>query len=70
MAKITSVSGLVRELELNDLCLFTEASYTRNPTQADLQTPFQELPMSLEHFPSGSLLTPPAHFKSPYAKHD
>jgi hypothetical protein len=70
MVTVASISGLVRELELSDLCLFTEANYTRHPTQADLQTPFQELPMSLEHFPSGSLLAPPAHLKSLYAKHD
>ena len=53
--------GLVRELQLTDLCLFTEASYTRHPTQADLHTPFQDHPMSLEHFPSGSVVMPP-HF--------
>lgn len=49
---------LVRKLELTDLCLFTEARYTRHPSQADLHTPFQDHPLSLEHFPSGSLVTP------------
>lgn len=50
---------LVRELQLTDLCLFTEARYTRHPSQADLHTPFQDHPMALEHFPSGSLIPPP-----------
>jgi hypothetical protein len=56
---LDTMSGMVRGLGLSDLCLFTEASYTRNITQTDLRTPFQELPMSLEHFPSGSLMLPP-----------
>ena len=54
-----AMAGMVRDLGLTDLCLFTEASYTRHITQTDLRTPFQELPMSLEHFPSGSLMMPP-----------
>jgi len=48
---------LVRALELTDLCLFTEARYTRHPSQADLHSSFQDHPVSLEHFPSGSLVT-------------
>jgi len=58
----TAVAGqqaLVRELHLTDLCLFTEARYTRHLSQADWQTPFQDHPAALEHFPSGSLLSPP-----------
>src|SRR4030066_2214999 len=52
---------MVEKLKLTDLCLFTEASYTRHLSQADLYTPFQDHPVSLEHFPSGSILTlPPA----------
>ena len=50
---------LVRELLLTDLCLVTEARYTRNLTMADLHSPLQEHPLSLEHFPSGALITPP-----------
>jgi len=50
---------MVERLELTDLCLFTEANYTRHLSQADLHTPFQDSPMSLEHFPSGSLVAPP-----------
>jgi hypothetical protein len=56
---ITASAKLVHELALTDLCLFTEARYTRNPTQADRHAAFQDGPLSLEHFPSGSLLAPP-----------
>lgn len=51
---------MVRVLELTDLCLFTEARYTRNLSQADRHSAFQDHPLSLEHFPSGSLVGPPA----------
>jgi len=51
---------LVRELRITDLCLFTEARYTRHITQADLHAPFQDHPMSVEHFPSGSIVVPPS----------
>ncbi len=61
---------LVKRLMLSDLCLFTEASYTRHLTQADLHTPFQEHPVCLEHFPSGSILMPPEMLKRPYGKID
>jgi hypothetical protein len=56
---IREKAEMVRRLELTDLCLFTEASYTRHLSQADLHTPFQDSPMSLEHFPSGSIVMPP-----------
>ncbi len=56
-------SEIVKRLGITDLCLFTEASYTRHLTQADIHTPFQDHPFSLEHFPSGSLLTPPTALK-------
>ena len=49
---------LVRELGLTDLCLTTEANYTRHLSQADLATAFQDHPLSLEHFPSGTWLRP------------
>jgi hypothetical protein len=45
---------LVAQLRL----LFTEARYTRHLTQADLHSAFQDHPVALEHFPSGSLLPP------------
>lgn len=49
----------VRALGLTDLCLFTDARYTRHPAVADLNTAFQDYPLSFEHFPSGSLIPPP-----------
>jgi hypothetical protein len=53
-------SGLmVQQLQLTDLCLFTEARYTRHPSMADLHSAFQDHPLALDHFPSGSLATPP-----------
>jgi len=52
-------SKLVEELDLTDLALFTEARYTRHITQADLHSAFQDHPMGLEHFPSGSIQPPP-----------
>jgi len=61
---------LVRQLELTDLCLFNEASYTRHPTMSDLSTPFQDAPMSMEHFPSGALLEPPPHLVKKYVQQD
>ena len=56
------ISALARDREtverfrLTDLALFTETRYTRNPSQADLCSPFQDNPVSLEHFPTGSLV--------------
>jgi len=52
---------LVAEMGLSDLALFTEARYTRHPTQTDLHTAFQDHPMAIEHFPSGSLIPPQRH---------
>ena len=54
---------MVRQFALTDLCLFTEASYTRHISQADRYTPFQDSPLALEHFPSGSILLPPDTLK-------
>jgi len=52
-------AAMVRRLGLTDLALFTEARYTRHPTQADRFAPFQDHPGALEHFPSGSVVAPP-----------
>ena len=52
---------IVSELGLSDLALFTEARYTRHLSQTDLHSAFQDHPMAMEHFPSGSLVTPPPH---------
>ena len=50
---------IVTKYGLTDLCLFTDARYSRNPSMADRATPFQDHPGSLEHFPSGSIIKPP-----------
>lgn len=63
-------AALVRQLALTDLCLFTEARYTRNPTQADRHAAFQDGPFSLEHFPSGSILPIPKGLKAYHASLD
>lgn len=55
--------ALVRKLGITDLCLFTDARYTRHLSLADLHSPFQDHPRSLEHFPSGMLLGPPLHLE-------
>ena len=52
-------AAMVERLGLTDLVLFTEARYTRHPSQADLFSAFQDHPFALDHFPSGSLLPPP-----------
>jgi len=62
---IAARAQLVGQLGLTDLALFTEARYTRHPSQADLHSAFQDHPMSLEHFPSGSLVSPPRHNFAP-----
>ncbi len=59
---------VVRALTLTDLALFTEARYTRHPSMADRNTPFQDHPLSLEHFPSGSIVALPPHLKSSAAR--
>jgi hypothetical protein len=59
MGSLEEKAEMVKRLELTDLCLFTEASYTRHLSQSDFHTPFQDSPMSLEHFPSGSIVMPP-----------
>jgi hypothetical protein len=62
-AELRERARLARELMLTDLCLFTEARYTRHPSLADLHSAFQDHPFSLEHFPSGSLISPPARYE-------
>ncbi|MEW6002463.1 MAG: hypothetical protein AB1638_07450 [Nitrospirota bacterium] len=50
---------IVSMLELTDFVLSTDARYTRHPSQADIFTPFQDCPASIEHFPSGSVIAFP-----------
>jgi hypothetical protein len=49
---------LVRSLLLTDFALWSEARYTRHPSQSDWFTAFQDFPSSFDHFPAGSLLGP------------
>lgn len=49
---------LVKQLQLTDLALWSEARYARHPSQADWFSPHQDFPSSLEHFPAGSLIAP------------
>lgn len=58
-ARLLPCSQIVKQLQLTDLCLVTEARYTRHPSMADPQSAFQDHPLSLEHFPSGSLVPAP-----------
>jgi hypothetical protein len=64
MDEIVYKKTLVRNLMLTDFAIWTEARYTRHPSQADLFTPFQDFPSSIEHFPAGSILAPPDIIKS------
>lgn len=59
-SELRAGTALVRRLALTDFALWTEARYTRHPSQADSFSPFQDFPSSLEHFPAGSMLAPPA----------
>jgi hypothetical protein len=56
--ELAAKSELVRQLELTDFAIWTEARYTRHPSQADFFSPFQEFPSSFEHFPAGSIIAP------------
>ncbi len=44
----------VAGLGLTDLCVATEARYTRHPAVSDPMAPFMDHPGALEHFPTGS----------------
>ena len=57
--EVEARAAIVRRLGLTDLALFTEARYTRHPSVADRFAPFQDHPLALEHYPSGSLVPPP-----------
>lgn len=57
-AELIAQAAPLRRLQLTDLCLSSEARYTRHPSLSDRHAPFQEHPLALEHFPSGSLILP------------
>jgi hypothetical protein len=56
--QLPALKTTVSALQLTDLSLWTEARYTRHPSQADRFTPFQDFPSALEHFPAGSIMAP------------
>lgn len=69
-AALAESGALAARLGLTDLSLFTEARYTRHPTQADLHSAFQDHPLAFEHFPSGSLMPPPRMLTKEYENLD
>ena len=56
--KLEAEKELVNHLRLTDFAVWTEARYTRHPSQTDFFSPFQEFPSALEHFPAGSVIAP------------
>ncbi len=48
-------------LGLTDLCISTEARYTRHPAISDPVAPFMDHPGAIEHFPTGTFWSAPAH---------
>jgi hypothetical protein len=54
---------VAKNLGLTDLCLSTEARYTRHLSQSDWHAAFQSHPLALDHFPSGSVFAPPGTLK-------
>jgi hypothetical protein len=59
--RLQDVARLTADLGLTDLALFSEAPYTRHPSQADRHAPFQNHPLALDPFPSGSFAAVPEH---------
>jgi hypothetical protein len=60
---IDRIAMVVKNLELTDLSLFTEARYTRHLSQTDLYSAFQDHPAALEHFPTGAIAGPPERLR-------
>lgn len=56
--ELQAKSALVSRLSLTDLAIWTEARYTRHPSQADFFTAFQDFPGAPDHFPAGSIIAP------------
>lgn len=52
-------------LGLTDLCVATEARYTRHPAVSDPIAPFMDHPGAIEHFPTGSFWVPPSNILQP-----
>jgi hypothetical protein len=63
LARSPDLREITSVLKLTDMSFADDARYTRNPSQADIFSAFQDYPGSIEHFPSGSV-TPPPDFSS------
>lgn len=50
--------AIVNHLGLTDFAVWTEARYTRHPSQTDFFSAFQDFPGSPDHFPAGSIIAP------------
>lgn len=70
LALIYGRAAMVKKFNLTDLCLFTEARYTRHLSQTDINSAFQDHPMSMEHFPAGSIAQPPDWIRTTHEKMD
>lgn len=57
-----SIDTVVAALGLTDLCISTEARYTRHPAITDPMAPFMDHPGAIEHFPTGVFWAPPESF--------
>jgi hypothetical protein len=66
LPRLRQKAEVVKSLGLTDLCLSTEARYTRHLSQADWHAAFQSHPLALDHFPIGSILGPPETLTKPH----
>ena len=57
-SQLQAKKQLVTHLGLTDLAIWTEARYTRHPSQTDFFSAFQDFPGAIDHFPAGSILAP------------
>jgi len=58
-ARLRDNQQLVETCRISDLSLWTEARYTRHPSQADGFTAFQDGPAAPDHFPAGTWIPNP-----------
>jgi hypothetical protein len=56
---VRDLGEITSSLKLTDISFSNDARYTRNPSQSDVFSAFQDYPGSIEHFPSGSVIATP-----------